>query len=61
MMGCGEQHHESCGCPMCTGMMARKKKMLCAMVFFCMLAMVNMFIAGMIHLKLHYKALFKHH
>ena len=54
------EHHSGCGCPMCSGAY-RKKKMLCAMFFFCMMAILNGLIAGMIHLKLHAKELFKGH
>lgn len=51
------EHHMKCGCPMCAGRDI-KKKLLLAMVLFCILAIVNAMIAAAIHLKLHARELF---
>ncbi len=53
------EHHEGCGCPICTGAAAHKKKLLAAMVFFCLMAIFNGIIAGAIHVILHAMALKK--
>ena len=53
------EHHTGCGCQMCAGHLDCKKKMFLAMIFFGMMAMVNMFIVCIIHLKLHAKEVFK--
>ncbi len=61
-MGGPAGHGPGCGCQTCMAShMACKKKMLMALVFFCMTAMISAFMAGMIHLKLHAISLFKHH
>jgi len=54
-----KEHHQGCECGMCAGRMDCKKKMFLAMIFFGMIAMVNMFIVCIIHLKLHAKDVFK--
>ncbi|WP_128859970.1 hypothetical protein [Methanocella paludicola] len=46
-------HHEGCGCPMCAGAMAHRKKLVAAMVFFGVMAVCSAMIAGAIHLLLH--------
>jgi hypothetical protein len=52
-MSCNMEHHKECGCPMCAGAMGHKKKLLVAMVFFGLMAIFNVMIAGFIHLILH--------
>jgi hypothetical protein len=52
-MTCHSNHPEGCGCPMCAGAMAHRKKLLAVMVFFGLMAICNAMIAGAIHLLLH--------
>lgn len=54
-------HHGGCGCPMGGGHQECKKKMFMAMVFFGMMAIVNLFIVGILHLMLHAKETFHGH